>query len=65
MGVSVQEYRARIGSFNRSKWLNRSRGDGEGNENLKLWFSGLILAILLVIGGVEVNPGPLSIKEEA
>jgi hypothetical protein len=31
MGVSVQEYRARIGSFNRSKWLNRSRGDGEGN----------------------------------
>jgi hypothetical protein len=37
--------------------LNRSRGDGEGKENLKLWFNGLILAILFVIGGVEVNPG--------
>jgi uncharacterized coiled-coil DUF342 family protein len=24
----------------------------------KVWFSGLVLAILLVLGGVEVNPGP-------
>jgi hypothetical protein len=50
MGVSEQEYRARIGSFNRSKWPNRSRGDGQGKNNLKLWFSGLILVILLVMG---------------
>jgi hypothetical protein len=65
MEVSVQEYRDRIGSFNRCKWSNRPRGNGQGKENLKLWFSGLILVILLVIGGVEVNPGPLSIQEEA
>jgi hypothetical protein len=35
---------------------------------MKLWFSGPILVLLLVIwrrggGGVEANPGPLSIKE--
>jgi hypothetical protein len=24
----------------------------------KLWFIGLVIVILLVIGGVEVNPGP-------
>jgi hypothetical protein len=64
--VSVRKYRARIGSFNRSKWKNRLRGDGQGNENnMRLWFTSLILVILLVIGEVEVNPGPLSIKEGA
>jgi hypothetical protein len=63
MGVSVQEYRVRIGSFSRSKWPNKSKSDGQGKENMKLWFSGLTLVTLLVMGSVEVNPGPLSIKE--
>jgi hypothetical protein len=66
IGVSVQEYRARISTFIRSKLPNSSRDDGQRRENnLKLWFSGLIPVPFLVRGEVEVNPGPFSIKEEA
>jgi hypothetical protein len=31
---------------------------------MKLWFSGLIIAISLVVGGLEMNPRPLSISQE-
>jgi chromosome segregation ATPase len=31
---------------------------------MKLWFCGLVIAALLVLGGVEINPGPFSIEEE-
>jgi hypothetical protein len=64
MGVSVQEYRARIGAFNSAKGPRRTGGESK-EDNLKMWFCGLVIVILLVIGGVEVNPGPLNGKEEA
>jgi hypothetical protein len=54
MAVSVQKHKARIDPFSRSNWPNKSRGDGHGKENntsMKLWFSGLILSILLGGGG--------------
>jgi hypothetical protein len=59
MGVDIALYRARIGGF---IWGNKvecgsvkKRHDSAFD---KVWFSGLVLAIILVIGGVEVNPGP-------
>jgi hypothetical protein len=52
--------------LNRSKWSKKARSDGHGEENnTKLWSGGLTLAILLVVGAIEVNPGPVSTKQEA
>jgi hypothetical protein len=33
--------------------------------NMKLCFFGLVIATLLVVGRVEMNQGPFSVKEEA
>jgi hypothetical protein len=62
MGVNTEEYRARTGSFSGVKWTKQAKG-GEWKEeyNMKLWFCGLVI----VLGGVEINPGPFSVKEEA
>jgi hypothetical protein len=30
---------------------------------MKLWYCGLVVAALLVKGGVEINPGPFSVEE--
>jgi hypothetical protein len=40
-------------------------GEWRDECNMKLWFCGLVVAALLVLGGVEINPGPFSVKEEA
>jgi hypothetical protein len=34
------------------------RVKGQESGVLKIWFLGVVVAVLLVIGGVEVNPGP-------
>jgi hypothetical protein len=31
---------------------------GQESGLIKVWFLGLVVAVLLVIGGVEANPGP-------
>ena len=57
MGIDIMSYRIRIGRFNinkkkmkEDKWnmVNSSKGV----------ITILIIAILLIIGGVELNPGP-------
>jgi hypothetical protein len=57
MGVDIVIYRAKIGGFvlgNKvESGLSRKRQDSGFS---KVWFIGLVTAILLVIGGVEVNP---------
>jgi hypothetical protein len=41
------------------------KGGGWKEEcNMKLWFCGLVIAILLVVVGVEMNPGPFSVQEK-
>jgi hypothetical protein len=34
------------------------RVKGQESGLIKIWFLGLVVAVLLVIGGVEANPGP-------
>jgi hypothetical protein len=59
MGVDIVTYRARIGGF-----VPGNKGEGgvtkkrQDSGLAKVWFIGLVTAVLLVIGGVEVNPGP-------
>jgi hypothetical protein len=66
MGIRIEEHRARIGSFSRIKWLKKVKGCGWKEDcNKKLWSCGLVTAIVLVVGGVEMNACPFSIQEEA
>jgi hypothetical protein len=59
MGVDTVTYRARIGGF-----VSGNKGQGgvtkkrQDSGLAKVWFIGLVTGVLLVIGGVEVNPRP-------
>lgn len=63
MGTSIQEYRARIGTFQHGDNLkSRNRKivvlQGSSNGFSTLFPSLMICAFLLIISGVEKNPGP-------
>lgn len=60
MGCELAVYRARIGTWaaRAVKWIPAASGQGSAEPTL-CSFVILILAVLLVIGGVELNPGPV------
>ncbi|XP_034244247.1 uncharacterized protein LOC117646955 [Thrips palmi] len=61
MGVTIQEYRARIGTFIcRNKSAGRSGSDHEcrSSKFLAHPMSLLLTLILLFMSGIELNPGP-------
>jgi hypothetical protein len=63
MGCYLEDYRARVGTWaGRFMWRGGSKhGDDVGTTGKCLGFtmlSFLILAVLLIIGGIEQNPGP-------
>jgi hypothetical protein len=65
MGCYLEDYRARVGSWaGRSAWRGvGKRGDANGTAGECLCFTVLncmILAVLLIIGGIEQNPGPVT-----
>lgn len=60
MGVDLQLYRLRIGTFGRMKNKNQ-RKDGL-KIPVQIWIA-LIIAVLLIIGGVEPNPGPADLNQ--
>jgi uncharacterized membrane-anchored protein YhcB (DUF1043 family) len=64
MGVDVCTWRARIGVFRATvtaKCLSvNAEGSTSASENFEF---GLIVAILLIIAGVEINPGPFTLSE--
>jgi hypothetical protein len=58
MGINIATYRVRIGGFGLRKKMDRGvQMKGQESSLTKNWFLGLLIAVLLVIGGVEVNPG--------
>ena len=56
MGVDLVTYRIRIGRFNSRGPMNNGNKDQE--ISITSWFVILVLAALLIIGGIEANPGP-------
>lgn len=66
MGISVEQWRSVTGRWVGGKTsaatssggskVKRGNQDGGSAEQL-FWFA-VVLAVLLVIGGVELNPGP-------
>lgn len=73
MGVDIQTYRARIGTYKHSRCgdtnekFRQSWGSDvatlvtniNGSNNLKTFGCVLFIGILLIIGGIEPNPGPV------
>jgi hypothetical protein len=64
MGCYLEDYRARVGSWaGRFSWRGvPRRGDANGKTGEYFGLtvlSSVVLAILLIIGGIEQNPGPV------
>jgi hypothetical protein len=64
MGCYLEDYRARVGTWaGRFSWRGVSMRDddnGTAGDCLGLTvLSSVVSAVLLVIGGVEQNPGPV------
>jgi len=64
MGCYLEDYRARVDTWaGRFSWRGVARrGDANGTSGDCLGLtvlSSMVLAVLLVIGGVEQNPGPV------
>jgi hypothetical protein len=64
MGISIEVYRSRIGTFNGARWKMVRNTETRNSEiNIKVWFLGLVIVTLLIVGGVEQNPALLSKRE--
>lgn len=57
MGIDLSVYRVRIGSFN-ARVMREKMEEKTTDTNKKTWIILQILLILLLIGNVELNPGP-------
>ena len=55
MGMGIEIYLARTGVAMGKRTWKRILDSG-GVESLS-WFLGIVLRVLLVVGGMEVNPG--------
>ena len=62
MGNDLESYRMRIGAFNIMKNWNKL-GERFSRSGVSTWIIIQILLILLMIGGVELNPGPDDYKD--
>ena len=61
MGIDIQTYRSRIGSFHQSHHI---RYTFDSHTVKLLGFEGIIKMMLLIIGGIETNPGPSGDKPD-
>ena len=56
MGNTIQQWRASIGGLTRGYLFTASAKNRE--SSVSEWFQVLVLLVILVIGGIELNPGP-------
>jgi hypothetical protein len=58
MGAGIETYQTRIGRFLVKEEDRGPEGKREQNDSeSKVWFLGLVIMALLVIGGIQLNPG--------
>ena len=62
MKMSDVSWRARVGGFNRATHLSISSTPRGMDSFLQGMVCALTLAILLMVAGVEMNPGPVSVS---
>jgi hypothetical protein len=59
MGIDIVTYWSRIGGFVSGRKMDSGiRVKGQESGLIKIWFLGIVVVVLLVIGGVEANPAP-------
>jgi hypothetical protein len=59
VGIDIVVYRARIGLFGATRiQVGLTIGNNNGTIAVEMWFFGMVLAVLLLVGGIESNPGP-------
>jgi hypothetical protein len=59
MGIDIVVSRARIGLFGATRsQVGLTLGNYNGTMAVEMWFFGMVLAVLLLVGGIESNPGP-------
>jgi hypothetical protein len=63
MGVDIGTYRARTGTFRVSS-VKKTAATQEVMGGNQRSFVGLVIMVLLVVGGVEMNPGPTVEQEK-
>ncbi|KAJ4449616.1 hypothetical protein ANN_01019 [Periplaneta americana] len=63
MGVDLYVYRSRIGMFSIRRVKEERRWESGKKKELK-WAIGAVIVMILIMGGIEVNPGPKSVKNE-
>ena len=66
MGDEIASYRARIGNFYLVNLKRKStkKDNKLSSDSAKWWIAAAIIAVLLVMGGVERNPGPVKKIED-
>ena len=66
MGEELASYRARIGIFHLINLKRKTmKKDNKISSNFaKWWIVATIIAVLLVMGGIERNPGPVKTIED-
>ena len=57
MGEDISTYRNRIGRFNCRKMKPKSVTEKTSNSLINIIASATVIAILLIIGNIETNPG--------
>ncbi|PSN41544.1 hypothetical protein C0J52_18703 [Blattella germanica] len=57
MGVDINAYRSRIGRFNGRRTKTKSMMEKTSISLINIIASTTVIAILLIIGKVEINPG--------
>lgn len=58
MGVDLTTYRVRIGRYNIKRSKSKSNDEQSLSSLSNIILSAAVIAILLIIGNVEINPGP-------
>ncbi|KAJ9591829.1 hypothetical protein L9F63_001646 [Diploptera punctata] len=62
MGNTIEQWRASVGRWTRGCALQRSYNSKVTAS--PLWYLLLVVLVLLVIGGVELNPGPDQVRAD-
>ncbi|PSN29473.1 hypothetical protein C0J52_28228, partial [Blattella germanica] len=58
MGEDISAYRSRIGRFNGRKSTTKSMIEKTSTSIINIIVSATVIAVLLIVGNVEINPGP-------
>ena len=69
--ISIDQWRGRIGSFNGIKAYSKPTGTNDGSllsaSNslglIQIVMAGVVISMLLIIGGIEANPGPPTVAQ--